>query len=136
MSSPPPTRIVLHELTRAGASLEQIFLELTSDGWIVINQIRAEVLKIRSTRTTLGFVAGTVVLVVAITLLTGLLSDSLHTVEDQRQLFGLGGIAGPVLGACGHPRDHRRVPLRHDPPDLSGLARAGRGSWAPRWWPA
>jgi ABC-2 type transport system permease protein len=67
----------------------------------VINQIRAEVLKIRSTRTTLGFVAGTVVLVVAITLLTGLLSDSLHTVEDQRQLFGLGSIAGLFAALAG-----------------------------------
>ncbi len=67
----------------------------------MINQIRAEVLKIRSTRTTLGFVAGTVVLVVAITLLTGLLSDSLHTVEDQRQLFGLGSIAGLFAALAG-----------------------------------
>ena len=67
----------------------------------MINQIRAEVLKIRSTRTTLGFVAGTVVLVVAITLLTGLLSDSLHTVEDQRQLLGLGGIAGLFSALAG-----------------------------------
>ena len=59
----------------------------------MINQIRAEVLKIRSTRTTLGFVAGTVVLVVAITLLTGLLSDSLHTVEvtdeEWRRVFAV-----------------------------------------------
>jgi hypothetical protein len=67
----------------------------------VINQVRAEVLKIRSTRTTLGFVAATVVLVVALTLLTGLLSNSLHTVEDQRQLLGLGGIAGLFSALAG-----------------------------------
>ena len=67
----------------------------------MINQIRAEVLKIRSTRTTLGFVVATVVLVVSLTLLTGLLSNSLHTVENQRQLFGLGGIAGLFSSLAG-----------------------------------
>ena len=67
----------------------------------MINQIRAEALKIRSTRTTLGFVVATVVLVVSLTLLTGLLSNSLHTVENQRQLFGLGGIAGLFSSLAG-----------------------------------
>jgi hypothetical protein len=69
----------------------------------VIDQIRAEVLKIRSTRTTLGLVAGMLVLVIVITILTGLLSDAsdLSSAEDQRNLLGIGGIAGIFSALAG-----------------------------------
>jgi ABC-2 type transport system permease protein len=69
----------------------------------VIAQIRAEILKIRSTRTTFGLVLGTIALVVALTLLTGLLRDAPHLadVENQRQLLGLGNIAGLFSAIAG-----------------------------------
>ena len=41
----------------------------------MIAQIRAELLKIRSTRTTLGLVLGMIALILLFTLLTGLLSN-------------------------------------------------------------
>jgi ABC-2 type transport system permease protein len=58
----------------------------------VIAQTRAEVLKIRSTRTTLGLLLGMVGLVVLVIVLTGLLEDSfsLSEAENQRTMFGAG----------------------------------------------
>ena len=73
----------------------------------MIRQVRAEILKIRSTRTTVGLVLGMLVLVVAITLLSGLLqhaSDLENNTENQRQLLGIGRHRGRLLGARGHPR--------------------------------
>jgi ABC-2 type transport system permease protein len=69
----------------------------------VINQIRAEILKIRSTRTTLGLVIGMLVLVLAFTVLTGLLENerNLANAEDQRQLLGIGSIAGIFAALAG-----------------------------------
>lgn len=69
----------------------------------MIDQIRAEIIKIRSTRTTIGLVAGMVVLVLAITILTGLLADAngLSSAEDQRNLLGIGGVAGIFSGLAG-----------------------------------
>ncbi len=70
----------------------------------MIAQIRAEILKIRSTRTTIGLVLGMLVLVVAITLLSGLLqhaSDLENNTENQRQLLGIGGIAGVFSALAG-----------------------------------
>jgi ABC-2 type transport system permease protein len=69
----------------------------------VIDQIRAEVLKIRSTRTTLGLLAGMFVLVVAISVLSGLLTHAhdLQTTEDQRQLYGTGSFAGVFAALAG-----------------------------------
>jgi hypothetical protein len=69
----------------------------------VIAQVRAELLKIRSTRTTLGLVAGMLLLVIAVTVLTGLLSDArdLTTAEDQRNMLGIGGIAGIFSALAG-----------------------------------
>jgi ABC-2 type transport system permease protein len=68
-----------------------------------MRQTLAEILKIRSTRTTLGLVIGLLVLVVVITVLTGTLSDEvdLIRVEDQRQLLGLGNIAGLFAALAG-----------------------------------
>jgi ABC-type transport system involved in multi-copper enzyme maturation permease subunit len=61
----------------------------------VIGQTRAEFLKIRSTRTTLGLVLGMVALVMLVALLHGLLSKvgSLDEKGDQRDLLGTGGFA-------------------------------------------
>jgi hypothetical protein len=42
----------------------------------VIGQLKAELLKVRSTRTTLGLFAGMVLLTVLIVVLTGLLTDA------------------------------------------------------------
>lgn len=58
----------------------------------MIAQTRAEVLKIRSTRTTLGLLLGMVGLVVLVIVLTGLLEDSfsLSEAENQRTMFGAG----------------------------------------------
>jgi ABC-2 type transport system permease protein len=69
----------------------------------VIAQIRAEILKIRSTRTTIGLVLGMLVLVVAITLLSGLLQhhSDLGTTENQRNLLGIGGFAGIFAALAG-----------------------------------
>jgi len=61
----------------------------------VIAQTLAELLKLRSTRTTLGLVLGMFALLLLTTLLTGLLTptDELAHPENQRDLLGLGGIA-------------------------------------------
>jgi ABC-2 type transport system permease protein len=61
----------------------------------VIAQVKAELLKVRSTRTTLGLVVGMIVLTLLIVVLTGLLThaDGLSSKEDQRSLLGNGGIA-------------------------------------------
>jgi ABC-2 type transport system permease protein len=69
----------------------------------VIRQIRAEILKIRSTRTTIGLVLGMLVIVVALTTLSGLLQHArdLQTTEDQRQLLGIGSFAGVFSALAG-----------------------------------
>jgi ABC-2 type transport system permease protein len=69
----------------------------------VIAQIRAELLKIRSTRTTLGLLLGMVALILLFALLTGLLTSvsGLSTREDQRQLFGLGSLSGIFAALAG-----------------------------------
>ncbi len=69
----------------------------------MIAQIRAEILKIRSTRTTLGLVIGMLVLVLAFTMLSGLLEHerTLANAEDQRQLLGIGSIAGIFAALAG-----------------------------------
>jgi ABC-2 type transport system permease protein len=66
----------------------------------VIAQTRAEVLKIRSTRTTLGLLLGMVGLVLLIVVLTTLLDDvfSLQEKENQRDLFGIAYV--PALFAA------------------------------------
>ncbi|HEY1762993.1 MAG TPA: hypothetical protein VGG17_10400 [Acidimicrobiales bacterium] len=59
-------------------------------------QIRAELLKIRSTRTTLGLLLGMVGLILLVALLTGLLSKtpSLLGADNQRNMLSLGSTAG------------------------------------------
>jgi ABC-2 type transport system permease protein len=69
----------------------------------VIAQVRAELLKVRSTRTTAGLLLGMVALILLFVLLTGLLSSvgSLSTTEDQRQLLGIGALAGVFSALAG-----------------------------------
>ena len=69
----------------------------------MIAQIRAELLKIRSTRTTIGLLLGMIALIVLFTLLTGLLSHppGLMGKENQRQLLSLGSIAGVFSALAG-----------------------------------
>jgi ABC-2 type transport system permease protein len=69
----------------------------------VIAQIKAELLKVRSTRTTLGLLLGMVALILLFALLTGLLSNvaGLSTREDQRQMFSLGSLAGIFSALAG-----------------------------------
>jgi len=69
----------------------------------VIAQVRAELLKVRSTRTTLGLMLGMIALILLFALLTGLLSkpDGLSTTEDQRQVLGLGSLAGIFSALAG-----------------------------------
>jgi len=61
----------------------------------VIDQLRAELLKIRTTRTSVGFAIGLVLLVLLFSLLGGLLEQapSLAREDNQRNLFATGQIA-------------------------------------------
>lgn len=69
----------------------------------MIAQTRAELLKLRSTRTTLGLVLGMAALIVFIALLTGLLTKPAHLASntDQRNLFDLGSITGLFSALAG-----------------------------------
>ena len=69
----------------------------------MILQIRAELLKIRSTRTTAGLAVGMVAIVLLFVLLTALLShvDGLTGRQDQRNLFGIGSFAGLFAALAG-----------------------------------
>lgn len=69
----------------------------------MIAQTRAELLKIRSTRTTIGLVLGMLALVVLFALLSGLLTrtDDLVTKEDQLGLLGVGSLAGVFSALAG-----------------------------------
>ena len=69
----------------------------------MIAQIRAELLKMRSTRTTIGLILGMIALIVLITLLTGLLThpSGLASKEDQRELLSLSSLAGVFSALAG-----------------------------------
>jgi ABC-2 type transport system permease protein len=69
----------------------------------MIAQIRAELLKIRTTRTTIALVLGMMSLILLFTLLDGLLSHSsgLASREDQRQLLSVGSFAGVFSALAG-----------------------------------
>jgi ABC-2 type transport system permease protein len=69
----------------------------------VTAQTRAELLKIRSTRTTLGLVLGMVALILLVGLLAGLLTKApqLLTKDDQRNVLGVGSIAGTFSALAG-----------------------------------
>jgi ABC-type transport system involved in multi-copper enzyme maturation permease subunit len=69
----------------------------------VIAQAKAELLKIRSTRTTIGIVLGMVALILLFTLLSGFLThaSSLTSTEDQRGLLSVGSLAGVFSALAG-----------------------------------
>jgi ABC-2 type transport system permease protein len=69
----------------------------------VIAQTRAELLKIRSTRTTVGIVLGMIALIVLFSLLSGLLTKApnMTSTEDQRGLLGVGSLAGVFSALAG-----------------------------------
>lgn len=69
----------------------------------MIAQTNAELLKLRSTRTTVGLVFGMLALVILFGLLAGLLTHagSLTTPEDQRGVLAVGGLAGVFSALAG-----------------------------------
>lgn len=69
----------------------------------MIAQARAELLKIRTTRTTAGIVLGMVALIILFSLLSGLLTKapSLTSAEDQRGLLSVGSLAGVFSALAG-----------------------------------
>jgi ABC-2 type transport system permease protein len=69
----------------------------------MIAQVKAELLKIRSTRTTIGLILGMIVLVLLFTLLTALLShpSGLASREDQREMLSLGGLSAVFSALAG-----------------------------------
>ena len=69
----------------------------------MIDQVKAELLKVRSTRTTIGIVLGMIVLVLVFTLLSGLVSKapSLTGTEDQRGLLSVGSLAAVFSALAG-----------------------------------
>lgn len=99
----------------------------------MIAQIRAELLKIRSTRATIGLIA----LILLFTLLTGLLThpSGLASKEDQRQLLSLSSLAGVfsalagVLLVTSETASARSVPRSYSTP-------SAHTSWPPRSSPA
>ena len=66
-------------------------------------QFRAELLKIRSTRTTAGVVLGMIGIILLFSLLTGLLTKTPNLVStgDQRNLLGVGDFAGVFSALAG-----------------------------------
>ena len=69
----------------------------------MIAQTRAELLKIRSTQTTIGVILGMIALILLFTVLTGLLShpSGLASNEDQRSLLSLASLAGVFSALAG-----------------------------------
>jgi ABC-2 type transport system permease protein len=66
-------------------------------------QIKAELLKLRSTRTTIALLVGMVALILLVTLLTGLLShpSGLIGKENQRELLSVSSLAGVFAALAG-----------------------------------
>ena len=98
----------------------------------MIAQIRAELLKLRTTRTTIGLILAMIALILLFTLLTGLLThpSGLASREDQRAAAERGQFRRRVLRTCRGAAGDQRVPLRHDPSDdpvqPRALTRPGR----------
>jgi ABC-2 type transport system permease protein len=69
----------------------------------MIAQIRAELLKLRTTRTTTGLILAMIALILLFTLLTGLLTHpgGLAGTEDQRQLLSVSSFAGVFSALAG-----------------------------------
>ena len=84
------------------------------------DQLLSELRKMRSTRTNLGLLAGMVGLILLTVLLNGFIPKA-HELADTRQpaRAALGRhLGGAVRRADRRDGDHKRVPPRHDPPDV------------------
>ena len=69
----------------------------------MIPQLRAEIIKVRSTRTTLGLVLGMVAIILLFVILTALLTSvgQMSQREQQRSLFSIGSFAGLFAALAG-----------------------------------
>ena len=69
----------------------------------MIPQLRAEIIKVRSTRTTLGLVLGMIAIILLFVILTALLTSvgELSQREQQRNLFSIGSFAGLFAALAG-----------------------------------
>jgi ABC-type transport system involved in multi-copper enzyme maturation permease subunit len=69
----------------------------------VSGQIKAELLKIRSTRTTIGLALGMIALILLFTLLSGLLTKAPHlmSTQDQVGLLSIGSLSGVFSALAG-----------------------------------
>jgi len=69
----------------------------------MIPQIRAEIIKVRSTRTTLGLVLGMIAIILLFVILTALLTSvgEMSGREQQRNLFSIGSFAGLFAALAG-----------------------------------
>jgi ABC-type transport system involved in multi-copper enzyme maturation permease subunit len=69
----------------------------------VTAQLRAEILKVRSTRTTVGLVLGMVALVLLFVILTASLSgvSEITSADDQLTMFGIGSFSGRFSALAG-----------------------------------
>lgn len=69
----------------------------------MIDQVRAELLKIRSTRTTIGLALGMAALVLLFVLLNGFLTTvaEISSVDDQRSMFAIGSFSGVFSALAG-----------------------------------
>jgi len=69
----------------------------------VIAQLRAEIIKVRSTRTTLGLVLGMIAIILLFVILTALLTSvgEMSGREQQRNLFSIGSFAGLFAALAG-----------------------------------
>ena len=69
----------------------------------MIAQVRAELLKLRTTRTTIGLILAMIALILLFTLLTGLLThpSGLTSRQDQRQLLSVSSFAGVFSALAG-----------------------------------
>ncbi|HKV69320.1 MAG TPA: hypothetical protein VJN72_14610 [Gaiellales bacterium] len=69
----------------------------------MIPQVRAEIIKVRSTRTTLGLVLGMIAIILLFVILTALLTSAgqMSQREQQRSLFAIGSFAGLFAALAG-----------------------------------
>ena len=107
--------VPLHELTTRTTSLEEAFLALTTDADAgpMMRLINGELIKVRTTRTALGFGVASVLLVLALVLISFLAGDP-TTAGDKRDALNVGGVLSVpllifgIVGATGEYR-HRTI---------------------------
>ena len=122
--------VALHELAPRGRRSKRSFSSYLR-GRAMIAQTKAELLKIRSTRTTLGLIAGMLALLLLLVLLTGLLSTAGRPggQGDPAQPARFGRCRRDLRGAGRPAGRDRGIPPRHDPAHLSLHATAIARPW-------